>query len=49
MQEIHTMFEDLRKKENYIAGLREYHKESYLNKTKIDIDTFDFYKDYSSI
>jgi len=46
-KEIHTMFKNIREKENYIASLQEYYKTSYLNKTKIDINKLDFYKDYS--
>jgi mannosyltransferase OCH1-like enzyme len=45
-KEIHIMFKNLKEKENNIAPLKEYHKKSYLNKTKIDIDKLDFYKKY---
>ena len=48
-KEIHKMYKNLREKENYMASLENYHKVGYLNKTKIDIDKLDFYKDYSSI
>jgi len=46
-KEIHTMFKNTREEENNIALLKEYYKKSYLDKTKIDIDKLDFYKDYS--
>ena len=46
-KEIHTMFKNLKNSENNIATLRDYHKLSYWVKTRLDIDNFDFYKDYS--
>lgn len=46
-KEINKMFKNLREKENFIGTLNDYYKSSYLDKTKIDIDKLDFYKDYS--
>jgi len=46
-KEINKMFKNLREKENFIGTLNDYYKAGYLNKTKINIDDFDFYKKYN--
>lgn len=45
-KEIYKSFLDLQEAENFIGSIEKYHKLSYLDKTKMDIDTLDFYKTY---
>jgi mannosyltransferase OCH1-like enzyme len=48
-KEIKDSFYRIKIKDNLNIPLEEYHKYSYKMKTSIDLNNFDFYKDYSSI
>jgi hypothetical protein len=48
-KEIKEGFYTLKEKHNPYIPIEDYHKYSYKVKTSIDLDNFDFYKDYSSI
>ena len=48
-KEIKSNFDLIRIKDGGNTSLNEYYKFSYKIKTSIDLDNFDFYKDYSHI
>jgi hypothetical protein len=48
-KEIKDGFYVIRNNNDPSIPIEEYHKYSYKMKTSIDLDNFDFYKDYSSI
>jgi hypothetical protein len=48
-KEIKDRFYVIRNNNDSSIPIEEYHKYSYKMKTSIDLDNFDFYKDYSSI
>ena len=45
-KEIKEMFKDLQGAENFVGTIEDYHKASYLDKTKININKLNFFKTY---